>query len=236
MGDLKGVSFFLTLINIILARPEKPIQAFVSPCEVWALHGEYVKDYSESIQTHFFNYSCVEQERCERSDNSKFVALSEKLNFNTTEIDMRGAIFNLDEDMEAANNAECSKPGEICCPGKFVQPPPLECPSRTGEIKCVDRLIILLSDHNHQIMDEKKIKRTKTLEGFLRKACELTEDFSLLEIHNFLGKLSTDSSAIHQKDRDVPCCESEFCRKLTGRYFYFEKKTLSYEDAKQNCI
>ena len=46
---------------------------------------------------------------------------------------MRGAIFNLDEDMEAANNAECSKQGEICCPGKFVQPPPLECPSKTGE-------------------------------------------------------------------------------------------------------
>ena len=46
---------------------------------------------------------------------------------------MRGAIFNLDEDMEAANNAECSKLGEICCPGKFVQPPPLECPSKTGE-------------------------------------------------------------------------------------------------------
>ena len=55
--DLKEIYFFLTLINIILARPEKPIQAFVSPCEVWALHGEYVKDYSESIQTHFFNYS-----------------------------------------------------------------------------------------------------------------------------------------------------------------------------------
>jgi len=176
---------------------------------------------------------CVEQERCERNDNSKAI--------NTTEIDMRGAIFNLDEDMEAANNAECSKQGDICCPGKFVQPPPLECPSKTGEnIKCVDRLIDLLSDHNHQIMDETKIKRTKTLEGFLRKACELAEDFSLLEIHNFLGKLSTnansDSSAIRQKDRDVPCCESEFCRKLNGRYFYFEKKTLSYEDAKQNCI
>ena len=46
---------------------------------------------------------------------------------------MRGAIFNLDEDMEAANNAECPKQGEICCPGKFVQPPPLECPSKTGE-------------------------------------------------------------------------------------------------------
>jgi hypothetical protein len=46
---------------------------------------------------------------------------------------MRGAIFNLDEDMEAANNAECSKQREICCPGKFVQPPPLECPSKTGE-------------------------------------------------------------------------------------------------------
>lgn len=89
-------------------------------------------------------------------------------------------------------------------------------------------------------MDETKIKRTKTLEGFLRKACELTEDFSLIEIHNFLGKLSTninsDSSVFRQKDRDVPCCESEFCRKLNGRYFYFEKKTLSYEDAKQNCI
>ena len=54
---------------------------------------------------------------------------------------MRGAIFNLDEDMEAANNAECSKQGEICCPGKFVQPPPLECPSKTGEnIKYVNML------------------------------------------------------------------------------------------------
>jgi hypothetical protein len=70
-------------------------------------------------------FRCVEQERCETGDNSKAV--------NTTEIDMRGAIFNLDEDMEAANNAECSKQGEICCPGKFVHPPPLECPSKTGE-------------------------------------------------------------------------------------------------------
>ena len=78
-------------------------------------------------------FRCVEQERCERGDNSKAV--------NTTEIDMRGAIFNLDEDMEAANNAECSKQGEICCPGKFVQPPPLECPSKTGEnIKYVNML------------------------------------------------------------------------------------------------
>ena len=54
---LKRVSFLLTLINAIFARPEKPIQAFVTPCNVWALHGEYVKDYSESIQTNFFNYS-----------------------------------------------------------------------------------------------------------------------------------------------------------------------------------
>ena len=54
---LKRVSFILTLINAIFARPEKPIQAFVTPCNVWALHGEYVKDYSESIQTNFFNYS-----------------------------------------------------------------------------------------------------------------------------------------------------------------------------------
>ena len=53
---LKRVSFLLTLINAIFARPEKPIQAFVTPCNVWALHGEYVKDYSESIQTNFFNY------------------------------------------------------------------------------------------------------------------------------------------------------------------------------------
>ena len=54
---------------------------------------------------------------------------------------MRGAIFNLDEDMEAANNAECSKQEETCCPGKFVQPPPLVCPSGTGEnIKYANRL------------------------------------------------------------------------------------------------
>ena len=78
-------------------------------------------------------FRCVERERCERNDNSKAI--------NATEIDMRGAIFNLDEDMEAANNADCSKQGEICCPGKFVQPPPLECPSKTGEnIKYVHTL------------------------------------------------------------------------------------------------
>lgn len=224
--EFRTILFFLGLVNDILARPES-FQAFVSPCEVWSLNGQYVKDYSEEIQTNIFNYTCVEQSRCDKFEHS----------VNVTEVDIRGTIFNLHDDIVAANKAQCPNQGDICCPGRFVLPPPLQCPS-TSEKSCVDRLIDLLNDHNDQSStDEATIRRTKSLENFLRKACELTEDFTVEEIHKFLGKLNSDSSIIQKEDNsDRPCCESESCRKINGKFFYFEKKKLSFEDAKQNCI
>jgi len=114
--DRKTIFLFLALVKILQAKPGP--QFFVTPCEVWSFNGQYVKDYDKLLQTDIFNYTCVEEKRCNRF---KFQAKPLGSQENDI-IEIRTVKFNLTEDAVTADASICPNNRDVCCPGRFVEP------------------------------------------------------------------------------------------------------------------